>query len=643
MIVNMKNNRREFLKTAGMGSILLAAAPALSGQTRPHTFYSNDLLLNHSYELLKKWCDTLIIYQVTDKNQKGIYGGLMCPSCARIHGRCADAVYPLLYLSKSTGDKRYLKSAMLLFDWMEENVSLHNGAWMNDVNVSSWTGITVFTSISIAESLYHHGDLLDKETYERWSRRLRKAAEFIHTTFNIHTSNINYPITASYALTLLGDLFNNEDYRTHGRQLAHQGLDYISHNNKLLFGERGKGTDERSPKGCLPVDLGYNVEESLPALVLYGLHTKDTIVLKAVEESLAAHMEFMLPDGAWDNSWGTRNFKWTYWGSRTSDGCQAGYGLLSDKDPRFYKAAYQNLELLEKCTNDGLLYGGPHYYSHDVLPCIHHTFCHVKPLASILDRGLPISYETISEELRLPREIEYGVKEIKDVGTWLVSNKYWKATITGYDKEYTFKNGHPSGGALSMLWHEKLGPVLSASMNRYQMAEPTNMQRNIDPNYMPLTARLQTVDGKYMSISDLKARISYKEVNDEIEFTVHSKLVDAEQNSPEEGLVNCKLQYIFSGESLEILVQHDCQNEGEVHFVLPLVSSSNEGYQLDSETSLSIQKNNGILMIKANKKFKILPTLEGKSRVFNHVPGFEAIPLAWKEKNLSIMLMHHST
>ena len=44
----------------------------------------------------------------------------------------------------------------------------------------------------------------------------------------------------------------------------------------------------------------------------------------AVATSLRAHLEFMLPDGAWDNSWGTRNYKWTYWGSRTSDGTVPG-------------------------------------------------------------------------------------------------------------------------------------------------------------------------------------------------------------------------------------------------------------------------------------------------------------------------------
>ena len=73
----------------------------------------------------------------------------------------------------------------------------------------------------------------------------------------------------------------------------------------------------------MAVDLGYNVEESLQSLVLYGLLEQDEEVLATVTKALTTHAEFMLPDGAWDNSWGTRSYKWTYWGSRTSDGCQA--------------------------------------------------------------------------------------------------------------------------------------------------------------------------------------------------------------------------------------------------------------------------------------------------------------------------------
>lgn len=51
-------------------------------------------------------------------------------------------------------------------------------------------------------------------------------------------------------------------------------------------------------------------------MVYYALMAKDTDLLTLVDRSMATHLEFMLPDGAWDNSWGTRSFKWTYWGGR---------------------------------------------------------------------------------------------------------------------------------------------------------------------------------------------------------------------------------------------------------------------------------------------------------------------------------------
>ena len=50
-------------------------------------------------------------------------------------------------------------------------------------------------------------------------------------------------------------------------------------------------------------------------MVYYALMAKDTDLLTLVDRSMATHLEFMLPDGAWDNSWGTRSFKWTYWGA----------------------------------------------------------------------------------------------------------------------------------------------------------------------------------------------------------------------------------------------------------------------------------------------------------------------------------------
>src|SRR5690606_15856594 len=210
--------------------------------------------------------------------------------------------------------------------------------------------------------------------------RLRKAADYIHRTFHIEYSNVNYPITASYALYLLGDLYKDESYREHGRKLAEQSLEYITKKDKLIYGEGGGDRHTISPKGCLPVDLGYNVEESLPSLVLYGLRAGDESFLMKIKETMEAHMEFMLPDGAWDNSWGTRRFRWTYWGSRTSKGCHS-YALLAHLNPAFYQVALKNLLLLRSCTHDGVLHGGPHYKQHGIQPCIHHTFGRANSLA----------------------------------------------------------------------------------------------------------------------------------------------------------------------------------------------------------------------------------------------------------------------
>ena len=602
--------------------------------------FMDDYLLNTSYVLLNEWCDALLRYQITDKSQKGLYGGILCPACARIHGRCSDAVYPLMYLAESSGETRYLEAATKLFDWMEENVSLPDGAWINDVNVSDWIGTTVFTSISFAEALLHHGSILDDDTRNNWMNRLRRAADFVNDNFHIDYSNINYPIVGSYALTLLGELFNEEKYLQHGKELAHQSLKFFTEKNKLLFGEGEGDREAMSPKGCFPVDLGYNVEESLPSLVLYGLHTGDKIVLDVVKESLEAHMEFMLPDGGWDNSWGTRNFKWTYWGSRTSDGCQTGYGLMADQNPSFYKVALQNTLLLKQCTEKGLLYGGPHLLTHDVLPCIHHTFCHAKTLATILDRGLPVEYKDAPEGILLPREEAYGVILMEDIQTWLISNENWKGTITGYDMEYSFTNGHPTGGALSMLWHKKIGAVLASSMNEYRLIEAPNMQRNYDPYSMPLTARLQTIDGKYMNISDLTAIIEFKESENGIEFLTTSKLVDENQNNPSEGAINCNITYTFSLDSVKINIVHDCKDDKMVQFILPLISMGDEKVNTLSENHIEISKQEGILGVQSDKVVKFLPTLEGKNRIFNFVPGMEAIPLALSGNSISILIYY---
>ncbi|MEG0216057.1 MAG: hypothetical protein RR685_07985, partial [Hungatella sp.] len=163
-------------------------------------------------------------------------------------------------------------------------------------------------------------------------------------------------------------------------------IDYISESG-ILCGE-GRPISGISKRGCRPVDIGYNMEESLPSMIQYAYQSGNEEIKKVAIKALNRHLIFMLGDGGMDNSFGTRNYKWTYWGSRTSDGCALGYLLAADQEPIFGIAAYKNLKLLEKCTHDGFLYGGPHLYEIGELPCVHHAFSHAKVLAGILDQGI---------------------------------------------------------------------------------------------------------------------------------------------------------------------------------------------------------------------------------------------------------------
>ncbi|OLE69868.1 MAG: hypothetical protein AUG74_08205, partial [Bacteroidetes bacterium 13_1_20CM_4_60_6] len=435
-------------------------------------------------------------------------GAFRCPACPKLHGRCGDAVYPLLHLAKTTGQTRYLKAALQVVGWMK-NVDSPDGAWVNDPNdLKSWKGITVFGAIAMGEAIRHHGDLLDREVKQRWLERLRAAARFIHDQFKMDYGNINYPVTASYALTLLGELLDEPRYRARGRQFAHDALAFLTRPSRLLYGE-GQPQAQRSPKGLVPVDLGYNVEESLPALVLYGLATKDGEVLEAVTAALAAHLQFMLPDGGWDNSWGTRNYKWTYWGSRTSDGCQTAYALLADRAPAFGTAATRNTELLRACTHNGLLHGGPHYADHQVPPCVHHTFCHAKALATVLD------HPAVPGEMGpLPRETATGVRTVPELDTILVARGPWRATVSGYDWLYKKKVFSGMGGALCLLWHRDLGPLFTASLANYLPVEPNNMQLLAGEPDFSLTPRVEIRTGGqwFSNIFDPAATVSQSSI-----------------------------------------------------------------------------------------------------------------------------------
>jgi hypothetical protein len=634
--------RRELLKLSAAGASILGArvlfpdfAEASAVQDASGLGHAEGAGEGPYARLLRAWCDGLLAHQVTAVQDPALHGGLLCPACGLIHGRCADAVYPLLHMAHTTGQSKYLESALAMYEWAEQQVSRADGSWINDVTLSSWKGITVFHSISLAEALHHHGDVLDSTTRRRWRDRLARAAKFLDGFITIETGNINYPITASLAFALCADVLDEPRYQQRARALAHTALDYFSENG-LLFGE-GHPLTGVSKKGCRPVDLGYNVEESLPALAMYAVLSKDPAVLDKTVAALRAHMNFMLPDGGWDNSWGTRNYKWSWWGSRTSDGCHPAYVLLSPHEPKFLEVARRSLELMSACTHDGLLYGGPDYFVHGDRPCIHHTFTHAKALATVLDRGSALLAP--AERQTLPCDVATGLKHYPEIGTRLASVGPWRATVTEYDWEYVERvqagGGESSGGrcasggAMSLLFHRTFGPVLVASMTQYQIIEISNQQVFTDAPHMTLTPRIEAKgDATYTSLSDLEATVATTDSGGQITFEVHGRLLTAGHQPLPTGEVHYHLTYRLAESSVSItaVASGATVPASPLRFILPVVSPSLESMARPEANVVSIAKAKGVLTVHTDSPhgFGEVP----RERTFNLVPGFECIPLA---------------
>lgn len=574
-----------------------------------------------SLRLLTTWCDAMIRDQVHDPSDTVMHGSLYCHACDLIHGRCPDAVYPFLYMADKTGDKKYLDAAIKVMDW-SENVDKPDGSWTNMLDPKSWNGTTVFGAIALGEALHHHGHVLPKDIKIKWEKRLKRAIEYVYQKFDMNFSHINYRFTAIYALYFLGNYFKEDKYIVRSKAFAADIPNWLTAPNKLIFGEDNPD-NEKSAKGLYPVDLGYNVEESLNGVVQYAVLEKDEELLELLTQSLNGHLEFMLPDGAWDNSFGTRQNKWTYWGSRTTDGCQPAFSLMADRNASFGTAAVLSTELLERCTVNGLLAGGLHYTSHEVKPCMHHTFAHAKNLAFVLDNIAQLPH--IDKETPLPRSINDGVKHFPELNVWLGARGPWRNTVSTYDqiwkKPYSVA---ATGGSLAVLWHQKVGPLFTASMVEYLEVEPANQQPQPGEDFC-LTPRVERYvdDVLFTNVHDLKAKVSVTDMNGSIDFSVSAVLTNREKESIKtDG--DFQLNYILDADTTTIKVSRPATTNNGDTLVLPLISPTGEKI-VQSENTIEIHKKEGIVVVSANVPVQ-LKKME-KERIFNQVPGMEVVPI----------------
>lgn len=548
------------------------------------------------FSLLGDWCEGLLRYQLRHAQIPTLDGGIFCPDCARVHGRCADAVSPFLKMARETGAEKWIDAALALQKW-SDNVSCADGSFLNEPTGTNWKGITVFAALSLGEALRHHGDLLPDAARQTWTERLRRAADYLQRDSTLIAANINYPISGAAALTLAAQVLDEPKYRPQARRLADDALQHFAPNG-ILGGEGGPGP---SPRGVLAVDALYNLEESLPNFALYARLSGDERAQNAVLKSFSAHLDFLLPDGSYDAGWGSRSYKWTLWGSRTSDGV-AGLLPLAKEEPRIGEWVRRNLLYLRRCTHDGLLYGGPDLKNQGRLPCIHHTFAHAKALASALDEGV-----FNIAPCALPCDAARGIIARPEVGAVFVALHAWRASFCVSDVEYQPRTARPSGGALSMLWHPKTGPLCVASMSVYQPLEGGNMASPHAPQEsVILTPHLK--NGEFLSCLDTRA-VLHCEQN---RVTARGVLTNPSGKTAGEFQIETR----FLADAVEF------QIEGEGVFWLPLASPDGESVTAE-ENRLEIQKMGGVVVgVESNQAIRVR-----EKRIFNFVPGIQAVAL----------------
>ena len=564
---------------------------------------------NKYFATLKSYMDRVVKNQITEIKDPHFYGAVLCPCCMHSHGRIADAVYPLVAMYHYTSDVKYLDCARRTVEWSEHNLLRTGGEYFND-KLNSWIGTTVFTSISFGETLVLHGDVLPEDFYSYIYGIYVRLTDYVRHKFiepNFDT-NVNYFAAYASAMSIAYRLTGKPDYADCARVMLKKLFDRFVVDGIVV----GEGMRSKSPKGLYGVDIGYNVEETLPALSACAHYLEDAELERTVMDMWRRHLEFMLPDGAWDNSFGSRHDKWTYYGSRTSDGAATGLCYVWNKDPIFAEAAERNLELMRICSKDGYLYGGRMYIEAGEEPCLHHSFTHAKSFAAMIDHGF-----IYKERVSLPRDEKYGRRHIAASKVELVSLGDFRATVSACDA-FHHKGACTGGGCMTMLWHERVGAIFAATMSKYERAEPYNMQYTRRFESIPCLSMRVERDG-YSSVNAKDASLTVSEEENRVFMSAEGDL----QNEAFERSGKYSLSYEFSPESVKISAYSELGGA----LVLPVICGMDGALHIDG-TEAAVERDGAIIKVNSDSEI----TCESE-KAFNLVGGFVASVLKIKIPN----------
>ena len=558
------------------------------------TVAKNDTLSVFAKPTLLKLNNALVELQNKDKKNAD-FGAIYCKHCNLYHTRAAEAIFPLAYEYKITGNKERLKSALNLGRWLLKQQK-PTGEWVE--TPEDWTGTTTDQLLMLVLSYpIISKDLPAKEKLV-WLNSFERAGDYLTSVMNTVFASINYCATTTATLSELYKIVPKQIYKDKATELAHNILAKM--NSDYFIEGEGTLVNKELKYG---VDLGYNMEMSLWGLTRFALNFDDKLVLNAVREALKNHSWFIYPNGALDGSWGIRSNKWTIYGSGTSDGCHPLFAMFAHENDQYRSAAIRNIQLLDACiTKEGLAGYGPHHAAimSDV-PCIYPTFAKAKSMA--------MAMLWIKNDIGQAAQIEtdkIGYKFFPTLNVAVVRTKNFCGTVTAYN--YVAKEGakskymhRPTGGSLSALWINGLDMLQVSSQTEYQRWEL--MHFPMADGIKPLTPRIEFSDekGYYTNLYEMNATFQVKEKNNDVTTTAYGELRNRDRQESGIGYV---LQHEFTDNVLtkRFTIRYESKFN-EVRIVEPIV--------FNAETKIEKVTNNEVIISYNNKTVKL--TLEGEN------------------------------
>ena len=609
-MVAMESAREELLRMAEASKAARSAC-AVSAEARSSS------AMHDAEKLLARWCDGMIAHQLDFPHDSGLHGAMACSACAYLHGRIGDTVYPFIVQWGRSGEEKYLSAARKAIGWCEANTLCSDGSYMNDLK-THWNYITVFSQIAIGRTLRQFGARLPQDFRSRLESIYVRQSKWLYDCFRDPKTackvEVNYWGNYAEAMAEAGIRLNEAKYLDEARKTIDGRLKKLVTSDGMLMGEVIP-LDVRTPeRGLVAVDLGYNLEETLPAMLAAAEVLKDATFETQVVESAKAHLEFMLPDGAIDDTAGSRAYKWTYSGSRTADGVLPLLARLENRGVKWARrAAERVIALHDRLTgDDGLLYGGLYYRDAEEPACLHHTFTHAKGLAEyiMLKKNIP----EISDDEPMPRERKNRVVERPSMGVELASVGPWRATFSASDAYVLPSDARrlsAGGGSPTLLWHETAGLLLAATQADFFFLEGTNQQETRrERTILSATPRLETADG-FTSVQDFGVKVKTEFAQGTYSYRAEGVLTSLNGEKGASFALDYRLD--DKGFSVRVKVAADCR------YYLPVVGGKDTDIDVSGNRA-TIRRGDTCFLVTSSMPLKIRRTERG-DRSFTTIGG----------------------